>query len=49
MATNVDYWEVFREGDVIVFRFLDVFGDGEQIRLPAEDARAFLLAGLAKC
>lgn len=49
MTTNVDGWEVWREDDVIIMRFVDIFGEGEEIRLPLDDARPFFQAGMVKC
>lgn len=36
---NVDQYQVERDGDVIVIKFMDIFGDGLAFGFPVNDAR----------
>lgn len=44
MWGNVESWEVWRDGPDVCMKFCDLFGDGEVIKLPRDQAASFMLA-----
>lgn len=39
MTRNIDMFEARRNGDVILLRFTDIFGEGEEYSFDVEDAK----------
>lgn len=44
MWSNVESWEVWVEDSQICMKFADLFGDGEIIKMPRDQAASFMMA-----